>query len=67
MPKYRSNTSPKDSYLELLVTEKMRLMESVRNEETMEYILNINRALSAYTESEIRNMKTFVETKQRNR
>ena len=67
MPKSRSNTSSKDSYLELLVTEKIRLMNSVRNEETMEYILNINRALSAYTEVEIGNMKAFVETKQRNR
>lgn len=67
MSRSRSSVSPQDTYLELLVTEKIRIGDSIRNEETLEYMMNINRALDAYSEEDIRKMKAFVETKQKKR
>lgn len=67
MSRSRSSVSPQDTYLELLVTEKIRIGDSIRNEETLEYMMNINRALAAYSEADIRKMKAFVETKQKKR
>lgn len=67
MPRVKGSVLTEDTYLEMLVKEKIRLGHKILNEDNMEYLMNINIALSSYTEDEIRNMKILIERKQNTR
>lgn len=67
MPKVKGSVLTKDTYLEMLVKEKIRLGHNTLDEDRMEYLMNINIALSSYTEDEIRKMKILIESKQNTR
>lgn len=67
MPRVKGSVLTKDTYLEMLVKEKIRLGHNALDEDKMEYLMNINRALSSYTEDEIRKMKTLIESKHNTR
>ena len=65
MSRDKKGVSTEDGYLKLIVSEKMRVSKLPSNEDTDEYNMNLNKALSAYSDSEIEKVKNSLCQKQK--